>query len=383
MSSTEKNTQGGWRIGLDGDTLGRKRTGDESYLVSLMRGFGKINDRHDFLVYVRDAEQAGRMFPELSRFRFRTVRPKSIWLRHPFGFPLALRSDPVDLLHTQYFLPPFCPCPTVLTVHDISFAVHPEFFTYRDRVLLDTLVAPALRSADRVITDVPFTKNEFIRIYSLDPERIEVIPLAADPRYQCMDAHDCSRFVQEQHDLHEDFILYVGTLQPRKNVETLVRAYTLFRQRTNLPHKLVMVGKPKYRFGPVFDAIEASGLTEDILFTGFVPEESLPRYYNAAALFVFPSRYEGFGLPVLEAMACGTPVITTNVSSLPDVAGNAAILVDPDDVEGFAEAMAGVLGDEAKAEQMRTAGLARAAEFSWERTARETLDVYAKVLAEK
>lgn len=378
MAETSRNS---YRIGLDGDTLGRRRTGDESYLVSLMHGFGRIDNPHDFLVYVRDGEHARGMFPDLARFGFRTVRPRSIYLRHPFGFPLALRRDPVDLLHTQYFLPPLCPCPTVLTVHDISFAVHPEFFTLRDRVLLGALVPPALRSADRVITDVPFMKNEFIRVYGLDPERIEVIPLAADPRYQALEVEKCRRFVREQHGFDDNFILYVGTLQPRKNVDTLVRAYAMFRRHTGMQHKLVIVGKPKYRFGPVFEAIEQSGFSDDVIFTGFVADEHLPDYYNAASLFVFPSRYEGFGLPVLEAMACGTPVITTNVSSLPDVAGDAAILVDPNDVDGFAESMARVLGDAALAGNMRRDGLARAATFSWERTARETLAVYEKVLA--
>ncbi len=368
------------RIGLDGDTLGRKRTGDESYLASLMRGLGRVDQRNDYVVYVRDAGAVRPTFPELTRFAFRTVRPRSIWLRQPFGFPWALRRKPVDVLHAQYFLPPLCPCPTVLTVHDISFAVHPEFFTLRDRVLLGALVPYALHRADRIITDVEFTRQEFVRVYGLDPARIHVIPLAADPRYRPLDRETCVRTVRERHKLEGDFILYVGTLQPRKNVDTLVRAYARFRRDTGLRHKLLVIGKLKYRFGPVFEAIEQSGFADDIVFTGFVADEDLPAYYNAASLFVFPSRYEGFGLPVLEAMACGTPVVTTTSSSLPEVAGDAGILVDPSDDKAMSEAMARVFGEVNLAEQMRQAGLRQAALFSWDRTAAATLAVYEDLL---
>jgi len=369
------------RIGLDGDTLGRKRTGDESYLASLMRGFGRVDGANEYLVFVRDAETVSSQFPELPRFRFETVSPGSIWLRHPIGLPLALRRSSLDLLHVQYFLPPFTRCPTVVTVHDISFAARPELFTLRDQILLNALVPPALRRATRVITDTEYTRRDMVSIYQLDPARIDVIPLAADPRYRPLDREACRTRIGEQHAVDGGFILYVGTFQPRKNVATLIRAYGLLRERTGLPHKLLIVGKPKYKFEDVLTAIRDSGYESDILFAGFVPDDELPVYYNAADLFVFPSRYEGFGLPVLEAMACGTPVVSSNASCLPEVAGNGALLVDPDDVEGFAQAMERVLADNAGPD-MRERGLRRAAEFSWDRTARETLAVYERVLRE-
>lgn len=370
-------------IGLDGDTLGRRRTGDESYLTSLVRAFGRLDSAHDYTMYVRDAEAARRLLPELSGWRFQAVRPRSIYLRHPFGFPLALRCWPVDLLHVQYFVPPFCRCSVVITVHDVSFAARPEFFTARDRLLLNALVPRSLRRADRIITDVQYTRNELVRLYGLDPERIEVIPLAADPRYRQLDREACRESVNERHGFSGPFLLYVGTLQPRKNVQTLIEAYARFRRESGLGYKLLIVGKLKYKFGPVFEAIERSGVQDDILFAGFVPDDELPRYYNAADLFVFPSRYEGFGLPVLESMACGTPVITTTSSSLPEVAGSAAILVDSEDVEGFCRAIARVLTEPELARRMQADGLAQAAAFSWDRTARDTLAVYSKVLRER
>ncbi len=370
------------RIGLDGDTLGRKRTGDESYLASLMRGLGRIDATNDYVVFVRNAASASAQFPELARWEFRTVSPASIWLRHPFGMPVALRRSRIDLLHVQYFLPPLTRVPSVVTVHDISFAVRPEYFTRRDRVLLGALVPPALRKASRVITDTEYTRRDMVRVYGLDPARIEVIPLAADPRYGVLDRAECRDLVAKRHGIRDGFVLYVGTLQPRKNVAPLIEAYGRMRRRTGLPHKLLIVGKPKYRYESVFEAIRSSGFESDIQFAGFVPDDELPMYYNAADVFVFPSLYEGFGLPVLEAMACGTPVVSSNASCLPEVAGEAALLVDPSDVDGFDRAMERILGDAAFAHELRARGRARAAEFSWDRTARETLAVYAKVRTE-
>jgi glycosyltransferase involved in cell wall biosynthesis len=368
------------RIGLDGDTLGRKRTGDESYLASLMRGLGCVDDTNDYVVYVRDPSKVGPSFEGLTRFAFRRVAPQSIWLRFPIGLPLALRRDPVDLLHVQYFVPPAAPCPVVVTVHDISFAVRPDFFTRKDRFLLKTLVPWSLRRAARIITDVEYTKRDLVGMYDLSPEDIEVIPLAADPRYRPMDRARCRQIVAERHGISGPFVLYVGTLQPRKNVATLIRAYGMFRERTGLPHKLVLTGKPKYMYQSVLDALNEARYPDDIVLTGFVADADLPIYYNAASVFAFPSLYEGFGLPLLEAMACGTPVISSNVTSLPEVAGDAALLVDPTKPEAFCDALVQVLGDGEVADRLSQRGLEQAARFTWERTARETLAVYRDVL---
>jgi len=366
-------------IGIDGDTLGRKRTGDESYLASLIRSLGQCDPTNRYSVFVRDATRVIPQFPGLAHWHFRQVRPASIWLRHPVGLPLALRRQPLDLLHTQYFVPPFCRCPVVVTVHDISYAVRPEYFTVRDRVLLGALVPRAMARAQRIITDTEYTRRDLVRVYGLAPERIAVIPLAADPRYRPQDRTACQAEIAQRHGTSAGFILYVGTLQPRKNVTTLVEAYAQFRRRTRLPHKLLIVGKPKYKYEAVFAAIQRSGYADDIVFTGFVPDDELPRYYSAADVFVFPSLYEGFGLPVLEAMACGTPVISSSASCLPEVVGNGGLLADPLLPHEFAAALERVLGDADCAAQLSERGLRRAAEFTWQRTARATLTVYEEV----
>lgn len=367
------------QIGIDGDTLGRKRTGDESYLASLMRGLGRVDQQSRYTVFVRDEAAVAAQFPTLSDWQFRQVRPTSIWVRYPVGFPLALRQHRLDVLHTQYFVSPLCRCPVVCTVHDISFAVRPEYFTLKDRIFLGSLVPRALRRAQRVITDTEYTRADLVKVYNVDPARIAVIPLAADPRYRPLDRDACRATVTARHNVADGYILYVGTLQPRKNVSTLVDAYAQFRRRTGLPHKLLIVGKPKYKFEAVFAAIERSGFKDDILFAGFVPDEELPTYYNAADVFVFPSLYEGFGLPVLEAMACGTPVICSSASCLPEVVDDAGLLAEPSDPSAFCNALERVLGNPAEAAALRERGLQRAARFTWDRTARETLEVYHEV----
>jgi glycosyltransferase involved in cell wall biosynthesis len=366
------------RIALDGDTLGRKRTGDESYLASLMLGLGSADARNEYVVFTRDPEREARRFAVLDgdRWRFRRVGPNSVWLRHPLGLPRALRRERPDVFHAQYFLPPRCRCRCVLTVHDISFAVRPEYFTLRDRVFLGALVPSALRRAARVITDTEYTRADLLSRYRLDPARISVIPLAADARHQPLDRERCRAEIRRRHGFDTPFILFVGTFQPRKNLSTLVRAYGMLRERAALPHKLLVVGKPKYMYEAIHQAIRDTRCEPHVVFAGFVDDADLPTYYNAADVFAFPSLYEGFGLPVVEAMQCGTPVVCSSASCLPEVAADGALLVDPHQPEAFREALERVLTDAAFAENLRERGLRRAAQFSWERTARETLRVY-------
>jgi glycosyltransferase involved in cell wall biosynthesis len=206
---------------------------------------------------------------------------------------------------------------------------------------------------------------------------VTVTPYAADPIYRPMDREAARRAVAERFGLRGPFVLAVGVLQPRKNLPRLIRAFG--RVAREAPHALALVGKPGWAHEELKRAVAASGLGSRVKFTGYVPDADLPVLYNAAELFVYPSLYEGFGLPPLEAMACGTPVVTANVTSLPEVVGDAALAVDPTDELALADAIGRALTDEALRERLRTAGLAHAALFSWERTAALTLQVYHRV----
>ena len=234
----------------------------------------------------------------------------------------------------------------------------------------------SVRRARRVVAVSESTKQDIVRIYDISPEKIDVVHNGVDTSFRPLPADQVAAF-RQQKGLPERFALFVGTLEPRKNVVRLVEAYA--RLPKGRP-PLVLVGGKGWFYDEIFRRVEALELTGEVHFSGFVPAEDLPLWYNAADLFVYPSVYEGFGLPALEAMACGTAVITSTASSLPEVVGKAGRLVDPTDTEALATAMEQVLGDREMQEQMQTAGLVQAAGFSWEKAARLTADSYRHAL---
>ena len=208
-------------------------------------------------------------------------------------------------------------------------------------------------------------------------ERIRVTLLAADEQYRVIHGVDAIKAVVGSYGIDREYILYTGTLEPRKNIVSLIRAFDAIKKESGIPHRLVIAGKKGWLFDDIFSAVEELGLVDEVIFTGYVPGEDLPYLYNGASLFAYPSKYEGFGLPPLEAMACGCPVVSSNSSSLPEVVGDAGLMVAPEQTNDLArEAMLKVLSDSSLRDSMRCRGLERAAMFSWKRCARETLDVY-------
>jgi glycosyltransferase involved in cell wall biosynthesis len=266
----------------------------------------------------------------------------------------------------------------VVTIHDAIPYVFPQTSTRFDQLVYHRWLPTAVRAAGAVITDSQSAREDIVTYLSVSPERVTATPLAADRRFRLPDAAGVAP-VLSRYGIARPYILYVGALESRKNLPRLLEAYSRLR-RWSSQWRLVIVGARKWKTSPIFDTVQALGLEPHVTFTGFVEDEHLPALYAAADLFAFPSLYEGFGLPVLEAMACGAPVVTSNTSSLPEVAGDAAILVDPTNVEQIAEAMWLVLSQPALAAALREKGLARAAQFTWERTARETAAVYARAV---
>jgi len=237
-----------------------------------------------------------------------------------------------------------------------------------------------LQAADAVIAISESTRRDAIRLYGMDEEKIRVIYEGVSPRF-CVASPEAISVVRQKHSLPESFILSVGTIEPRKNLTSLLGAYRALKNQ-GAEWKLVIVGKKGWLYEGFFSRLRELGLENEVIFPGFVPDEDLPAFYSAADLFVFPSLYEGFGLPVLEAMACGAPVITSNTSSLPEVAGEAALLVDPTSVEELAGGMRRVLESKELRDELRAKGPKQAAKFRWENAARETLSVYEAVLAD-
>jgi glycosyltransferase involved in cell wall biosynthesis len=297
---------------------------------------------------------------------------------------LAAESRRLDLLHGLAFASPLAAgCPTVVTVHDLSFLRFPAAFRPFQRLYLGLITRISTRRAARVIAVSESTRQDVIAFCGVPGQNVIVVPNGVTEAFKPADRGALAAF-RAARKLPEHFILFVGTLEPRKNLVRLIEAFDTWRaaaQRSaTRPVKLVLAGGKGWYYETVFARVRELGLGDEVIFPGFVSPDELPCWYGAADLFVYPSLFEGFGLPVLEAMACGTPTITSTASSLPEVAGDAALLVDPEDTGALAEAIGRVLNDPSLGESLRGAGLRQAARFSWMRTAAETVQVYRSAL---
>ena len=364
------------RFSVDAHAIGQHLTGNETYVRNLLHGFDKLDKESEFIAYVsRDSAKSD--VP--ARFAKRLV-PVSPYRRLGFDLARKLREDRPDLLHVQYTAPLFCPAPVVATVHDVSFLHHPNYFTpFRARQLQFT-VRRTIRNAARVITPSEFSKVQILKAYSLDPDKIRVMAYAVSSEFRPMPRPKASRWAAAKYNFGFPFILSVGDLQPRKNHLNLIQAFKeLLGAFPELPHHLVLVGKETWHSNTIRAAAKKSGLGDRIHFTGFVEDEDLRKLYGACEIFVYPSFYEGFGIPILEAMACGRAVACSNASAIPEVADSAALLFDPHSIEEMVRAIRDLIIDPELRARMERMGMQRAASFTWERTARQTLDVYYEV----
>jgi glycosyltransferase involved in cell wall biosynthesis len=270
----------------------------------------------------------------------------------------------------------------VVTVYDLSFLRYPEAFRPFQRWYLSRFTARSVKRARAVITISESTRQDVITLLGVSPEHVHTIYCGVDEKFQPLPPVEVEAF-KRRHNLPDNFVLFLGTLEPRKNIEGLLRAYALWRQRDPAAPPLVIAGGKGWYYQQIFQRVESLNLTTAVYFPGYIDSTDLPLWYNAATVFVYPSLFEGFGLPVLEAMACGTPVITSDVSSLPEVTGRegAARLIDPADPTALAAALAEVMANAELRAAMSMQGQARAAEFRWTKTARETVLIYQKVLA--
>ena len=294
---------------------------------------------------------------------------------------LAAATRELDLLHGMAFATPLAArCPTVVTVHDLSFLRFPGAFRRANRAYLTALTTLSARRAARVIVGAESTKRDVVELCRVPAERVVTVPYGVTGAFTPADPAAAEAF-RAAKGLPDRFILFLGTLEPRKNIARLIEAYARLRQRAagGVP-KLVIAGGKGWHYENLFAEVTRLGLEADVLFTGYVPAEELVWWYRAALIFVYPSLFEGFGLPVLEALACGAPVITSNASSLPEVAGDAAILVDPLDIESLVSAMQRLLNDPDLRAALSVAGPPQASQFPWSRTAAETAAVYRDAL---
>ena len=384
---------GAVRVCLDLSPTVHRRAGWGTYARELARALRTLDDGPDLTLFYNDPVHAYPLPPTLASLPTHTIPLRT----RPWRLLVALSQQldvgldrwlpDCDLFHaTEHLLPRLKGARTVLTVHDLIYRLFPEYHLPLNKWFLNLFMPLFVRRADAIIAVSQCTKDDLIRHYAVPLEKITVIYEGVDARFQPITDPDTLARVRNRYGLPERFILYVGTIEPRKNLTTLLEAYAALTSRvSNLQYPisnihLVIAGRKGWLYEGFFRRLRELGLEREVVFPGFVPDEDLPALYSAAELFVFPSLYEGFGLPPLEAMACGTPVITSNSSSLPEVVGEVGIMVEPRDVRALAEAMELVLTDEGKRREMREKGLRQAARFSWKRTAQETLEVYRSVV---
>jgi len=373
------------RIGIDYTAAVQQGGGIGRYARSLVRSLTKVGSAHSYrlLFSGRVPRNVDEKWP--SNFRLISLPLSDYWmtvlwqrLRVPLWADLF--TGTVDLFHSPDFvLPPLRRAKSILTVHDLSFLRHPECYEAAFCEYLESAVPRSVGRADLILADSESTRQDLIELLAVDSDRVEVLYSGVEERFHPIEDDVSLVRVREQYGLPERFILSVGTLQPRKNYERLVEAYGRLAGRIDSDVKLVIAGSRGWLYEMIFRRVEELGLDEKVIFLGFFADDDLPTLYNLADLFVFPSLYEGFGLPPLEAMACGTPVVSSNASSLPEVVDGAAEMVSPSDVEGLAEAMFRVLSEgDLRAEMIRK-GLIRAGEFTWEAAARALLHSYERL----
>ena len=369
------------RIAIDAHSVGAKLGGNESYAVNIVEALAQIDEVNDYTLYVTTAEAHDRFHQRWPNFKVRTTLPHTPLIRIPLTLSAELRKHPVDVLHVQFTAPPFCPCPVVVSIHDLSFEHLPHTFHRRSRTQLRLTVRHSAKRAAKILTLSEHTRRDVIDTYGIDPARITAIPLAAPRHYSPVEDDRELQRVRHTYGIDGPYILSVGSIQPRKNLARLINAYASLRGKyaeAELP-KLVLVGKRAWLYDETMRALAQTGLTEAVILTGYVPDSDLPALYSGALCFIYPSYFEGFGLPPLEAMKCGAPVIVGNRTSLPEVVGDAALTVDPYDVSAIAGAIESLVKDSDLRRELSVKGRSRAETFDWRETARRTLRIYEQV----
>jgi glycosyltransferase involved in cell wall biosynthesis len=366
------------RIAIDAHSVGAQLAGNETYAINLIESLAEIDQANQYTLYVTKRTAIDRFENRWPNFKVRLTLPHTPLVRIPLTLSAELRRHPVDALHVQYTAPLFAPCPVVATIHDLSFEHLPETFNRRSRAQLQLTVRHTVRRAAQILTLSEFSRRDIIETYNVDPARVFVTPAAAPPHFAPVSNETELRRIRTTYGIAREYILSLGSIQPRKNLIRLIEAYSYLRQLR--PHlempQLVLAGKRGWLDRDILRAARQSELSQDILFIGYVPETDLPALYSGSICFVYPSYFEGFGLPAVEAMQCGAPVIAGNRTSLPEVVNGAGLLIDPFNEKEMAEALARIIETPDYRAELRVKGLERAKTFNWTTTAQLTLMAY-------
>ncbi len=358
------------RVALDAHVVGRRKTGNETYIVNLADALAGLGDVAP-IVYL----DAGTAWPRASHIERRDLRWRAPQLRLPFELPYRAKRDGAQLLHVQYVAPPIARLPVVTAIHDVSFEDMTGMFSRSTRFRLKVSIRLSARRSAAVVTLSEFSRSRIVHHYGIDPDRVVVTPLGVDSRWRRLEPEQVASQLNGL-GLPERFVLAVGNLHPRKNIPRLIQAMAKARDRGAGDLHLVLAGQPAWRAGEVDVAIDQVGGASWVHKLGYVDDDVLVALHSAARVVAYPSLYEGFGLPVLEALACGAIVVASSTTSIPEVAGDAAILVDPMSVEGMADGLSKAATDQKLRARLRAAGPARTEAFTWRRCAERTVEAY-------
>jgi glycosyltransferase involved in cell wall biosynthesis len=370
------------RVAIDVRTVTEARSGVGNYVLNLLEGLRQVAPEHEFLLVGQrhNLAIAGLGHPA------HLCHPAMLSHEsHPWGdlwehlrLPGVLKSQGVQVMHGPATLIPLrqdgFAC--VATIHDLVAFLYPETIPKKYALYMTWLLKRVVKRAQRIISVSQCTKDDLVRVLGVPPERIAVIHEAAQPGFHPIGDQEALERVRRRHGITKPFFYHVGNVEPRKNLPRLLKAFLSLRGRLKGQAQMVISGQEGWLTRRLHGEIGRLDLGQDVIFTGYLPQEELPLMMNAACAFVFPSLYEGFGLPALEAMSCGTPLITSNLSSLPEIVGDAALLVEPKDEEQIAEAMWRVFEDAQLRQRLSSLGLEQAARFSWPKAARQTMQVY-------
>ena len=368
------------RFSVDAHAIGCHLTGNEVYIRNLLHEFARLDEGNELIAYV---SKPGAEATLPNRIQTRRVS-EDPYKRLGLDLPRHLRHDRPDLLHVQYTGPLSSSVPLVVSVHDVSYLEHPQYFTRFRSMQLKLTVRRTLKRAARVLTPSEFSKRAILKHYGIAEDKVIVVPNAVESQFRPIEREVARNAVQRKFGLARPFVLTVGDLQPRKNHLGLLKAFEdLVQAEPQLQHDLVFVGKETWYSRELHRAVQHSSIRDRVRFTGFVDDVDLVQFYGACDLFVFPSFYEGFGLPILEAMACGRAVACSRLTAMPEVANAAGILFDPASKNEIARAMLDVLLDPQLRARLERLGIQRAASFSWEKAATQTLQVYYDVAGQR
>jgi glycosyltransferase involved in cell wall biosynthesis len=364
------------RFSVDAHAIGCHLTGNEVYIRNLLKEFARLDQDSEIVAYI-SKPRAPEYIPERFETRWVSENP---YKRLAWDLPKHLNQDRPDLLHVQYTGPLRTSVPFVVTIHDVSYLELPEYFTPFRAAQLRLTVKRTVDRAAKILTPSEFSKSAIVRHYGIEDERVVVVPNAVSGRFRSLDRDLARKAVEKRLGVKGPFVLTIGDLQPRKNHLGLLRAFeTVMRDNPKLKHRLVFVGKETWYSKKLHRAVAASAVADRVHFAGFVDDADLVNFYGACELFVYPSFYEGFGLPILEAMACGRAVACSNTTAMPEVADSAGLLFDPSDTEEMARAMSDILLNPELRTRLERLGQKHAASFSWQKAAAKTLNVYYEV----